>query len=857
MSKATKILYIEDDKVAAICAQKKLDKRGYVVDIARDGQEGLAKLEKSAYDLVAVDYHLPGMNGIQVLENLAESQLKIPVIMVTGTGDEQVAVEAMKLGAGDYLVKDVDSNYLELLPAVIESELEKQQLIIEKQKAEEALRCRDTILEALTFAAEKFLTCIHWAEPIHEVLAHLGEAVTASCISIFENQQKAGLLLTSQRYEWVANGIIPQIDNPKLQNFPYHPFLSRWLETLQQGHAVYGLVKNFPKHEIQILLDQKILSMAIIPVFVGKNWWGFIRYDDCIEEREWSPVVVEALKMAANLLGAAMEHELMNKALRESEARLAKAQSMAHLGHCEWDISANTRQLSEETCRILGFPTDTISNKKFIDSIHPDDRRAVQKAALETINEDKPYEIEFRIIRPDGSIRYLHALAELICDLKNKPIRFIETVQDITERKQAEKALANTLAELEVILDNSLVGIAFLGEGWRFVRVNRKLEEIFGYTEEELKGRTTKILYSSCDKHIESQSFSIIEKGVTYENEHQMCRKDGTLFWCRFLLKAIDPNDLSKGYVWNMEDVTEQRRVEENLRLAATVFETTNEGIFVTNADNQIIMVNPAFSTITGYMLDDVVGKNPKILSSGHRDALFYEKMWKTLIETGMWRGELWNRRKNGELYIVWMSIAALRDASHQIMRYVAVFSDITKRKEAEELIWRQANYDTLTELPNRTLFADRLAQAMRTAKRQQKRIAVIFIDLDRFKWVNDHLGHEAGDQVLKETARRLTACVRESDTVARLGGDEFTMVLLQIENVADVKTIAKRILQKLSKPFLLDKQEVSIGGSIGISFYPEDGLEADSLLKKADVAMYQAKEGGRNNFCVYNEIDQ
>jgi len=1118
-----RILYIEDDIVTAACVQTQLQQRGYLVDLAMDGLEGLRQIKKSTYDVIAVDYHLPGMNGLQVLQNLAESRFQVPAIMITGAGDERVAVEAMKLGAGDYLIKDIDSHFMELLPAAIESELEKQQLITEKQQAEDALYYHDIILEAVSFAAQKFLTCSHWTEPIQQVLARLRQAVSASRIYIFENhRQPISLngrtkklpewedLLTSQRFEWVANGIAPQINNPQLQNLHYEPALKRWAKILSQGQPLYGLVTDFPKPEAEILVAQGILSIAIVPVFVDKKWWGFIGYDDCLTERIWSQVVIEAFKTAANILGAAIGHDLMNQALRDSEARLAKTQSIAHLGHCEWDITTNTKQLSEETLKIFGWPKDSnpVSQDTFIHAIHPDDRNAAQKAALQTIHHNLPYDIEFRIIRPDGTTRYLHNVAEVVRDANGKAVRFIATAQDITEykivekalrettqtlsailnaatdsivmteldttcvminpagaarlgltvhevigrhlcelvapevvnqrqsivdwvirtkrptrfedqesknvwfehsiypvldesgsvtriavvsrditerkqseknlrrerdftnaiisaagslvvvldqfgrivrfnrtceeltgytfeqvqghhiweffllakdiescktyfnnlvamkntskryenywvtkkntlrlidwshavlsddksgveyvigtgiditeRKKAEDTLAHTLAEQKVILDHSLVGIAFITEGRKFVRANRKLEEMCGYTEAELKKCTTGILYySNTDyQNIGSQSYPLIRKGMTYEMEHLMRRKDGTPFWCRLKIKVIDPNDFSKGYIWNLEDVTEQRRAEENLRLAETVFETTTEGIIITDANNRIIRVNPAFATITGYTLDEVVGKKPNLFSSGRHKTDFFKAIWKTLIETGKWRGEIWNQHKNGEIYMVGMSIAAIREPGGKIVQHVAVFSDITKRKQTEELIWHQAHYDSLTNLPNRTLFADRLADAVQTANRQnqksqpnQKRLAVMFIDLDRFKWVNDTLGHKAGDMLLKIAAQRLNHSVRESDTVARLGGDEFTVILSQIDDDFDIKAIAERILNTLSQPFLLDNHEASIAASIGIARYPEDGTEADTLLKNADIAMYQAKQSGRNAY--------
>ncbi|NJO17363.1 MAG: PAS domain S-box protein [Thioploca sp.] len=1340
---------------------------------------------------------------MQVLQHLMESGLKVPAIMVTGEGNEQIAVAVMKLGASDYLVKDTQGNYFKLLPSVIERVLEKQRGLEEKARYEKALYERDTILEAVSFAAEQFLTATHWFEPLPAVLAQLGQSVAASRVYLCENHfldldevshsffttlslsssSEPKNLLMSRRYEWVATPITSQLDNLDWQNRPYYPHFSRWVDYLSGGQALYGLIKDFPSTEAVILAKQNICSLAILPIFVGKQWWGFIGYEDCSREREWSPIVIEACRAAANILGAAIQHEQIDQALRDSEERLVRTQRIAHLGHCEWDLLTNTRYLSVETCRILGLPPQDVPvpNAIFTQAIHPADRHRVQQAVERTLHHNLPYDIEFRIIRPDGTHREIHALAELIRNKQGKPIRFVGTAQDITERKQVERAwhestqtlsailnaatdsivmteldttcviinpagatrlgkvvddivgqpvchfvapevarqrqyffeqvvhskqavrfedeerpqvwfehcmypvlddnntvrrvaivsrdvtgrkqteqalreseqtlrailnatpdsivmidlagtfitlnptgaqkfreeiddligkslyqylppliakkrkltiqqiiqtkqsvalieeraadkwceinycpvineqnavsriaifarditqrkraddalrasqkkyaslfntaevslweedfsailarfnqlrtsgitdlrsylaanpdtlgdflqlikinnvnaatlrlfeanslielqqsfaktfvtttqatfieelcaiwsgkklfqaethyrtlkgknlaallsmpipeteaefchlpisilditelkkieaalrkerdftnaiiniagslvvvldrqghivrfnltceeltgyafdevkgrlvwelfiraeemkavknyfhelvtthpsshnenywvtrkntlrlidwfntvltddngevkyviatgiditerkrteqaLARTLAEQKVILDNSPVGIAFLGEGQRFVRVNRKLEEIFGYTELELQNQTARMLYSTNGENTElgTEVFPLLTKKDTYETEQLMRRQDGSWFWCRFLIKAVDPEDLSKGYIWNLEDVTNQKQAEENLRLSAKVFETTTEGILVTDADTRVIMVNPAFTTITGYTLVEILGKKPSFLHSGRHPLDFYKRMWKTLLTDGKWQGEIWNRRKNGEFYVEWAAIAAIRDTHQQIVQYVSVFSDITERKRAEEMIWHQANYDTLTNLPNRIFFIDCLARALLMAKRQQQQIAVMFIDLDRFKWVNDTLGHEAGDQLLQETAQRLRTCIRDSDTIARLGGDEFTAFLTPIADILAVKIIAERILDNLSRAYQIDNQEVFVSGSIGITLFPEDGQEVATLLKNADTAMYQAKENGRNAY--------
>jgi diguanylate cyclase (GGDEF)-like protein/PAS domain S-box-containing protein len=1297
------ILYIEDDIIQALLMQERLKNHGYLVDLATNGSEGLAKIKTKTYDLVAIDYRLPGdMDGIQVLQKLAELGLKVPTIMVTGEGSEQIAVAVMKLGASDYLIKDNDGHFFQLLPSVIERVLEKQKLLEAQAKHKQALYERDTIWEAVHFAAEQFLTATHWTDPILEVLARLGTAVAVNRVTLFENKllssnvtfyssnqpnsknkknrirraltqennphsyprcEPTNERLISQRHQWIAADITMPTDPSPLHHLSLSS-ISRWAKILKQNQAIYGLVRELPPTEIQLFASQQILSFAIVPIFVGNRWWGFISYEDSKQERKWAPVVIEAFKTAARILGAAIQHQKMIQALRDSEARLIKTQHLAHLGHCEWDLITNTRWLSEETLNILGLPQDNnvIDNQSFTKMIHQEDRKLVQKVVEQSLHYNKPYDIEFRIIRPDGTVRDVHALAELIRDSQQKPLRFVGTTQDITERKQVERALRentqtlsailnaatdsivmmeldttcliinpagamrlgytveevigrrlcqlvppeiaeqrkkyfnqvienqtplrfedqenpqvwfehsiypvfndngivtriavvsrdiserkqvekalldskrryesifhhaevsiweqdfssvlkilqqftiptvfalkeyfhrhhkqvirilrqiivnnvnnptlrlleardrdeliaslptivmdtpidpfidglcalwekkvmawqaeitlrtlkgtrltallsmpiptteeesrqvpvsllditqlkqvemalrkerdftdaiincagslvlvldkkgriirfnrtceeltgysfetvkncyvwdfflvpeeiesvknyfarltttdsparhenywlakngerrlinwfNTvltdnrgqveyiiangiditerkqaeqtlkriLAEQQVILDNSPVAIAFLAKARKFLRVNRKLEEIFGYTETELKGQSTKILYAYQEdyENIGNKTYPFLNKGITCEIENQMRHKNGSIFWCRFLIRAIDPHDLDKGYIWNLEDITQQRQAEETLRLAAKVFETTNEMIVVTDTDYHILMVNPAFTTITGYSSTEIIGKKASFLNADNSDS--YETIWETLQSTGKWQGEIKNRRKNGEVYIEWISIAAIRDTKGCIVQYVLVSTDITKRKQAEELIWWQANYDALTHLPNRTLFIDRLAQTIHSNKQHRKQLAIMFIDLDRFKWVNDNLGHDIGDQLLKETAQRLINCVRESDTVARLGGDEFTVIVTNLQSTQDVKMIAERILANLSHPFWLAEQEVLIGGSIGIAFYPEDGVEAKTLLKKADLAMYQAKEKGRNQYCFFS----
>jgi diguanylate cyclase (GGDEF)-like protein/PAS domain S-box-containing protein len=300
----------------------------------------------------------------------------------------------------------------------------------------------------------------------------------------------------------------------------------------------------------------------------------------------------------------------------------------------------------------------------------------------------------------------------------------------------------------------------------------------------------------------------------------------------------------------------ERYQTGEALRLAASIYQNTSEAMMITDEKNRIISINPAFTKVTGYG-DEVIGEDPECLGSGAHDEGFFRELWSSLNDTGEWRGEIWNRRKNGEQFIEWLTINTIYDSGGEVHRRVSLFSDITERKKTDALIWRQANYDSLTKLPNRRLFTDRLEQGIKVAYRENKNMALLFLDLDRFKEVNDTLGHHIGDELLVEAARRIKACVRESDTVARLGGDEFTVILKELRDLSPIGGIAQAIIDSLSEPFKLRDEQAFVSASIGVTVYPEDGLLAEELLKNADQAMFAAKQNGRNRVNYFTKSMQ
>lgn len=295
------------------------------------------------------------------------------------------------------------------------------------------------------------------------------------------------------------------------------------------------------------------------------------------------------------------------------------------------------------------------------------------------------------------------------------------------------------------------------------------------------------------------------------------------------------------------------RTSADYLRLAHKVIDASLDGIMITDHDGIIQSVNPSFCNITGYSLQEVVGQSPRLLSSGLHQTEFYRNMWQVLLQHGHWQGEIWNKRKNGELYPQWLTITAIRNEQQQISQFAAIFSDITERKQQEQKIHQLAYIDELTGLANRRMFFDRLQLSLANAHRHNHQLAVLFLDLDLFKRINDTLGHQAGDQALKEVARRISETVREGESVARLGGDEFTILLPEISQTDPLECLARRLIKQIEKPVRLLDQEFFLTTSIGIAVYPQDGVNAEQLVKHADVAMYQAKNSGRNQYCFYH----
>lgn len=413
----------------------------------------------------------------------------------------------------------------------------------------------------------------------------------------------------------------------------------------------------------------------------------------------------------------------------------------------------------------------------------------------------------------------------------------------------------------QAILDNAPIGIWMLGIDGRMKFINDTFCDAVGVTEQQ---------FVASRHYAEVLPLSITENCIKSDRKcYEQVEPHVSMEWLPFVdgrdhlleitkVKLFDPKGSLLGLIGLAVDITERKAAEDRLHLTAKVFENTLEGITITDVSGYVIEANTAFGKITGYSREEIVGKNLRILQSGLQSTAFYETMWQSILTTGCWQGEVWNRKKNGELYAEWLSISAIKNEDGQVANYLGVSSDITESKQHEKQLNRIAHYDALTGLPNRTLLDDRLKQAVARAVREQNMMAVCYLDLDGFKSINDSMGHDAGDRALIEIARRIKDTIRGGETVARLGGDEFVVLLLGLERGEECSMALDRLLSVIAEPISIGDKFFVLGASIGVSIYPMDDGDTDTLLRHADQAMYSAKQSGKNRFHVYDlALDQ
>jgi len=523
---------------------------------------------------------------------------------------------------------------------------------------------------------------------------------------------------------------------------------------------------------------------------------------------------------------------------------------------CIADPQGCFKQVNPAFVLLTGFDESELLAKPFLDFVFAEDRQKTEEEMARQILGHESIAFENRYVCKNG--RLIHLSWTAYFD-HNEGVTYA-TARDITERKQAETQLAESEFRWKFAIEGAGDGVWDWNIATNEVNFSRRYKEMLGYSNQDLHGFKQEWVErlhpdDQADVAATLQNY-LTGKTPLYSVEFRMRCKDGGYKYilARGMVVSRSLDGSPMRMIGTHTDITEHKQLEQKLQLAASVFTHAREGIMITGTDGTIIDVNEAFSLITGYSREEAIGRSPHFLHSGCHDSSFYAILWQQLLEKGHWYGEIWNRRKTGEIYAQMESISSIRDATGNVSQYVSLFSDITTLKEHEKRLEHIAHFDALTNLPNRILLADRLRQAIVQAQRNGDKLAIAYLDLDGFKAINDTYGHEAGDQLLMSVSARMKQVLRESDTLARIGGDEFVAVLPELSDAESSMPMLNRLLLAAAEPAACGDLVFNVSASLGVTFYPQDGeVDADQLLRQADQAMYQAKLAGKNCVCRFD----
>ncbi len=591
-----------------------------------------------------------------------------------------------------------------------------------------------------------------------------------------------------------------------------------------------------------------------------------IQFDDgasLIVELHWSVLQTNAGQAILAIIRDVTADKQLHDHVVEREYQLRIALEAS--GHCLFDLDAKHRvfKFSAEYVQMLGDETAELNEslQYWSERVHPEDRLRVLSELEQCLEGQLPkFHSEFRQRAVDGKWLWVLANGNVVAnDLAGKPARMLGIFTQITRQRELGDKLHKERQLLKSLLDNIPDLVWLKDPGGKYLAGNNRFQEMYGVTEAQLLGRKDSDFVSkkqanffrSCDlKAMTSKVPYVFEEWVTFAGDgHQALLETSKV-------ALFDEDQTLIGVLGIGHDITERKAMEARLERAASVFSSALEGIMITDLLGNILDVNASFCRITGYEVSEVLGQNARMLSSGQHDELFYQQMWQALLQQGYWAGEIWNRRKNGELFPEMLHISLLRDKSQQPNAYLALFSDISRVKAQQQQLEHNAHFDALTGLPNRVLLVDRLQQALLYTRRHQQTVAVAFLDLDGFKAINDRYGHECGDLLLIALSARLSEVLRAGDTIARLGGDEFVAVLSQLQHPSASQPILERLLEAAAAPIVVQDHEMQVSASIGVTFVPQpQEVDADLLLRQADQAMYQAKLAGKNRICRFDPL--
>jgi diguanylate cyclase (GGDEF)-like protein/PAS domain S-box-containing protein len=852
-----RVLHVEDNPVDADLTRRHLSRHApdlVLTQVASLAEARQALAAPAGFDAALVDLKLPDGSGFDLLNWVRRQSLPIAVIMLTGSGDQEAAVAALQAGADDYLTKGAAS--LERLPATLHDARKRFQ-------ASQARRAHPL----------RVLYAEHSAADIDLTRRHLARFAPHIHLTMVTDAAQALRLLP-------PDGSTPAEFDVVLLDYRL-PGLDA-LDVVKVLRAQRGL--DIP---IVIVSGQGSEEVAAQAIHLG--------VDDYISKHAGYlhelPATLEKVQRQAELL-----RERCN--LRETSQRLGYVLAASPVILYTLRLAegnATPTWVSGNISRLLGYSAEqALRPGWWRGHLHPDDQAAAL-ANVAALAERGQVEQDYRFFDSNGQIRWIRDELRLSSSTNGQAGEAIGAWRDITESMLAGQLQETRIAVLDGLVANQpLPGIlkeiaTRLEQMHPEMRVSILIREpgngrlytgaapsLPAFFNNAVDGLEPRIGHGSCGTSAALGEPVIVEDipGHPYWASYAQLAERAGLRACwsipfkdgagqvlgTFGIYYAQPRapiqaelDLIGEFARIAGIAVARVRADTTLRQAAAVFESTREGVVVTDLTPRILTVNRAYTEITGYEEAEVLGMNPSLLKSGRQDVTFYQTLWANLLEVGHWQGEIWNRRKNGELYPQLLTISTVHDSEGLPSHYVGVMTDISQLKQSEARLEHLAHYDPLTDLPNRLLLHSRLEHALERADRHHQQVAVLFVDLDRFKNVNDSLGHPVGDELLEALARRLRERLREDDTLGRLGGDEFLVLLENLERPEDAVGVAQTLIELLEQPFTLPSgHEVYVGASIGISLYPGDGSSVTELIKHADVALYQAKEQGRNTTCFY-----
>lgn len=542
-------------------------------------------------------------------------------------------------------------------------------------------------------------------------------------------------------------------------------------------------------------------------------------------------------------------------------SRKKLADVLATIGEGIWDYNLVTGRFSHNRhwCTMLGLD-DRWLNHAMADLqalIHPEDRERVEAAVNTCLEGGGTYVAEYRLSHADGHWLWVRDRGDVVdYGPDGRPRRMVGSIADISAMRSTTQALLESQIRYQQVFDSVREVIFQTDASGRWQLLNPAWTEITGHPVDESIGHSFVDYLHPDDQDARREALKpLVERTQDFCSAtlRVKCR-DGSFRWLDLYARAIvDAGNALAGVSGTLNDVTARVAAEDYLRLTASVFRHAHESIIITDPEARILEVNDSFCALTGYTRDEVIGQHSRLLRSGLHDAAYYDAMWADLLRDGVWQGETWSRKKNGEFYAQLGNISAVRNEAGQTTHYVGLFTDITDMKENQRQLEHLAYHDVLTQLPNRSLLADRMRMSLAQAERNGTLAAVAYLDLDGFKPVNDSLGHHVGDRLLVEIARRLQASTRAGDTVARMGGDEFALIYNGLEHADECEQVFDRLLTSISEPISVEGRELRVTASIGVTLCPLDGSDPEILLAHADQAMYLAKQTGRNRFHLFD----